>query len=62
MRAVLQRVSQASVEVNDCCVARVARGWLVLLGVAQEDGVADAEWLAEKGAYIFAGSRTSRAR
>ena len=48
MRAVLQRVSQASVKVNDCCVARVARGWLVLLGVAQEDGVADAEWLAEK--------------
>jgi D-tyrosyl-tRNA(Tyr) deacylase len=48
MRAVLQRVSRASVEVDDSCVARIARGWLVLLGVAQEDGLADAEWLAEK--------------
>jgi D-aminoacyl-tRNA deacylase len=48
MRAVLQRVSRASVEVDDSCVARIAQGWLVLLGVAQEDGLADAEWLAEK--------------
>jgi D-aminoacyl-tRNA deacylase len=48
MRAVLQRVSRASVEVDDSCVARIAQGWLVLLGVAAEDGLADAEWLAEK--------------
>jgi D-aminoacyl-tRNA deacylase len=48
MRAVLQRVGRASVEVDARCVARIARGWLVLLGVAQEDGRADAEWLAEK--------------
>ena len=48
MRAVLQRVSRASVEVDTNCVARIARGWLVLLGVAQEDGPDDAEWLAEK--------------
>ena len=49
MRAVLQRVGQrASVEVDTSCVAQIARGWLVLLGVAQEDGRADAEWLAEK--------------
>ena len=40
--------SGASVEVDARCVARIARGWLVLLGVAQEDGQADAEWLAEK--------------
>jgi D-tyrosyl-tRNA(Tyr) deacylase len=48
MRAVLQRVGRASVEVDTRCVAQIARGWLVLLGVAQEDGGADAEWLAEK--------------
>jgi D-aminoacyl-tRNA deacylase len=52
MRAVLQRVSRASVEVNGACVARVARGWLVLLGVSQEDGLAEAEWLAEKVLHL----------
>ena len=48
MRAVLQRVSRASVEVDGTSVGRIERGWLVLLGVAQEDGHADAKWLAEK--------------
>jgi len=48
MRAVLQRVSQASVEVQTNCVGRIERGWLVLLGVAQEDSQADAQWLADK--------------
>ena len=48
MRAVLQRVSRASVEVDGGCVGSIERGWLVLLGVAHEDGHADAEWLAEK--------------
>ena len=48
MRAVLQRVTRASVEVKADHVAQIARGWLVLLGVAQEDSIADAEWLAEK--------------
>jgi D-aminoacyl-tRNA deacylase len=55
MRVVLQRVAQASVEVQDLCVTsapscvgRIARGWLVLLGVAQEDDQADALWLADK--------------
>ena len=35
MRAVLQRVTRASVEVDGTCVGRIERGWLVLLGVAQ---------------------------
>jgi D-aminoacyl-tRNA deacylase len=48
MRVVLQRVSRASVEVDAVCIARIARGWLILLGVAQEDELADVEWLAEK--------------
>jgi len=48
MRAVLQRVSRASVEVDGACVGRIDRGWLVLLGVAREDGEQDAAWIAEK--------------
>jgi D-tyrosyl-tRNA(Tyr) deacylase len=48
MRAVLQRVTRASVEVEARCVGRIERGWLVLLGVAHDDSQADAEWLAEK--------------
>jgi len=48
MRAVLQRVSQASVDVDGACVGRIDRGWLVLLGVARGDGDQDAAWIAEK--------------
>lgn len=48
MRAVLQRVSRASVEVDGACVARIDRGWLVLLGVAGGDGDQDAAWIADK--------------
>jgi D-tyrosyl-tRNA(Tyr) deacylase len=48
MRAVLQRVTRASVLVDASCVGEIDRGWLILLGVAHEDGRADAEWLAEK--------------
>jgi D-tyrosyl-tRNA(Tyr) deacylase len=48
VRAVLQRVTRASVEVDASCVGQIERGWLILLGVAQEDGRPDAEWLAEK--------------
>jgi D-aminoacyl-tRNA deacylase len=48
MRAVLQRVSRASVDVEGACVGRIGRGWLVLLGVAQGDTEQDAGWMAEK--------------
>src|SRR5262249_1891086 len=48
MRAVLQRVTRASVEVDGACTGRVGRGWLVLLGVAGGDSTEDAAWLAEK--------------
>lgn len=48
MRAVLQRVTRASVEVDASCVGEIERGWLILLGVAHEDTRTDAEWLAEK--------------
>lgn len=48
MRAVLQRVSRASVEVDGSCVGRTGVGWLVLLGVERGDTEADAAWIAEK--------------
>jgi D-aminoacyl-tRNA deacylase len=55
MRAVVQRVSRASVKVDAEITGEIAKGLLVLLGVAQEDGVADADYLAEKvsGLRIF---------
>ena len=48
MRAVLQRVSRASVTVAGRVVGRIDRGWLVLLGVAKGDVDHDADRLAEK--------------
>lgn len=48
MRAVLQRVKEASVRVEDATVGRIGHGLLVLLGVGQGDTEADAEYLAEK--------------
>ena len=48
MRAVLQRVTRASVEVDGACVGRIGQGWLVLLGVERGDTEADAAWIAEK--------------
>jgi D-aminoacyl-tRNA deacylase len=48
MRAVLQRVSRGSVDVDGSCVGRIGTGWLVLLGVERGDTDVDAAWMAEK--------------
>ena len=48
MRAVVQRVSRASVLVEAACVGRIRLGWLVLLGVARGDTEEDAARLADK--------------
>ena len=48
MRALLQRVSEASVTVDGEVVAEIGPGLLVLLGVARDDTKEDAVWLAEK--------------
>lgn len=48
MRAVIQRVSSARVSVGPEVTGEIAAGLLVLLGVAQGDTEADAQWLAEK--------------
>lgn len=55
MRAVIQRVSKASVSVNKVIVGSIDLGFLVLLGIEQEDTLKDAAWLARKitGMRIF---------
>ena len=55
MRAVVQRVSRAKVTVNSEVTGEIARGLLVLLGVAQTDTQSNADYLADKiaGLRIF---------
>jgi D-aminoacyl-tRNA deacylase len=55
MRAVVQRVSRASVRVNGEIVGEIPQGLLVLLGVAPDDTESDANYLADKvaGLRIF---------
>ena len=48
MRAVLQRVSRASVSVNDRTTATIERGILALVGVEAGDGPADIAFIANK--------------
>lgn len=48
MRAVVQRVSEASVRVEGRLVAHIDAGLLVLLGVGREDSQSDADYLADK--------------
>jgi D-tyrosyl-tRNA(Tyr) deacylase len=52
MRAVVQRVREAHVEVDGVTVGAIGPGLLVLLGVAREDTPADADYLAEKTAGL----------
>jgi D-tyrosyl-tRNA(Tyr) deacylase len=48
VRALVQRVSRASVSVDGALVAEIGAGLLVLLGVGREDSEGDADWLADK--------------
>lgn len=52
MRAVLQRVGQARVEVDGETIGQIGRGWLVLLGIGRADSEATAEQLADKAAGL----------
>ena len=48
MRAVVQRVTRASVTVDGEVLSSIGEGWLVLLGVAEGDDESDADMLADK--------------
>jgi len=48
MRAVIQRVSSASVKVGDKITGEIKQGLLVLVGIEDSDGQEDLEWLSGK--------------
>ncbi|MGL6114564.1 MAG: D-aminoacyl-tRNA deacylase [Cetobacterium sp.] len=48
MRAVIQRVREASVEVDGEVIGEIKNGLLVLLGVTHSDGEKEGEWLSKK--------------
>jgi D-tyrosyl-tRNA(Tyr) deacylase len=48
MRALVQRVREASVSVDGADVSRIGAGMLVLVGIAADDTADDGEWLARK--------------
>ncbi|MGO9830680.1 MAG: D-aminoacyl-tRNA deacylase [Myxococcaceae bacterium] len=52
MRALLQRVREASVAVDGAVVGAIGPGLLVLLGVGQRDTNAEAAWLADRVAGL----------
>ena len=48
MRAVIQRVSEASVTVEGAIIGQIQRGLMVLVGIVNEDDASDIEWLSNK--------------
>ena len=52
MKIVIQRVSQASVEINHQIISKIGVGLLILLGIEHEDTTDDVEWLCRKIANL----------
>jgi D-tyrosyl-tRNA(Tyr) deacylase len=52
MRLLIQRVSQASVTVNEQTISSIGKGLLILLGIGHNDGEEQAQFLAEKTANL----------
>ena len=52
MRAVIQRVSHASVTIEDTVKGQIQQGFLILLGVCDEDTQEDVDWLVKKVAGL----------
>jgi D-aminoacyl-tRNA deacylase len=48
MIAVIQRVSEASVKIEGEIKGEISKGFMVLLGIADDDGKEDIEWLCKK--------------
>ena len=52
MRAVIQRVSHASVTIGGVVKSKIGQGFLILLGVCNEDTMEDVDWLVRKVANL----------
>jgi D-tyrosyl-tRNA(Tyr) deacylase len=52
MRLVIQRVSSASVEVEDFVVAEIEKGLLILAGIEEADTKEDIDWLVKKATQL----------
>ena len=52
MRAVVQRVSHASVTIDGAVKSHIQQGFLILLGICDEDTMEDVEWLVKKIANL----------
>lgn len=52
MRVLIQRVSQASVSVEQQTISKIGKGLLILLGIGHGDGEEQAQFLAEKTANL----------
>ena len=52
MRAVIQRVSHASVTIEGVVKSSIQQGFLILLGICDEDSMEDVEWLVKKIANL----------
>ena len=52
MRTVIQRVSKASVTIEGTVKSAIGKGFLVLIGICEEDSLEDVEWLAKKIANL----------
>ena len=52
MRAVIQRVTHASVTIEGNVHSQIGQGYLILLGVCEEDTMEDVEWLVKKIANL----------
>ncbi len=55
MRAVIQRVSHASVTINGHIKSAIGQGYLILLGICEDDSTEDIDWLVKKiiGLRVF---------
>ena len=52
MRAVIQRVTHASVTIEGNVKSKIGQGYLILLGICDEDSMEDVNWLVKKIANL----------
>ena len=52
MRAVIQRVTHASVTIEGSVKSQIGPGYLILLGICDEDSMEDVDWLVKKIANL----------